>query len=109
MTHPPESKTRLPDSYPAPFERAVLEGRSLTAKPSPRFQLASEIRKLNAALEQLPVERQAALQPDWLDDWEALTAERESAKDDAAELQAIAAWADHWQHRLQMTTKEQRA
>jgi hypothetical protein len=67
---------------------------------SPRYVLAAAIRALNARLCALPVEQQAAIQPDWLDAWDCLTAEREAAPDEQTELHVIRTWATHWTRRL---------
>jgi hypothetical protein len=69
------------------------------AEPSPRYVLAAAIRSLNAKLSQLPAERQAEMQREWLDSWDVLTRERENASE-PDELAAIKAWLSHWTARL---------
>ncbi len=95
---------RRGDSLPAPKEREVLEGiagiAQPVATPSPRYQLALEVRRLNARLSQLPPDAVAALQKDWMDDFDAMQAEREDAPDRVAELQVVERWANHWAKRL---------
>jgi hypothetical protein len=94
--------TRRPDSYPAPYERAILEGRSLTAEPSPSpgYALASAVRRLNAKLGAMPPEQVAALQTDWVASFEELQRQLDSATDDPSRHDLIARWRDHWGKRL---------
>ena len=98
--------TRRPDSLPAPHERRILEGAAGIAQPaatpSPGYALAAAIRRLNAALAQLSPEQQAEVQRDWLDDFEALQAERNSVPGRASELVVIQRWSEHWTRRLRV-------
>jgi hypothetical protein len=67
---------------------------------NPRTELAAAIRRLNAAIGALSVERQAELQADWLASWTQLERQREAAADEQAELDAVAGWERHWSERL---------
>jgi hypothetical protein len=102
-----ERMTRRTDSLPGPHERAILErvgGGNIdpdnSPKVSPRYELAANVRRLNAALAGLPPERVRDLQDDWHASWAELTRQRERAQDEQAEFEAIRAWHEHWGRRL---------
>ncbi len=97
--------SRHPSSWPARAERAVLERiggiEPPAATPSPNYQLAFQVRRLNARLSQLSPEQQADLLPAWGEDWEALERDRNAAPDWNAELTLIDKWARSWTRRVE--------
>jgi hypothetical protein len=68
--------------------------------PRPNAELAAAIRRLNARLAELDPERLADLQPAWNESWKKLSLHRERATDEAAVLDAVAAWEQEWSERL---------
>src|SRR5687768_14967626 len=91
------------DYKPSASDRARLAGYAATENP--RSALAAAVRKLNAALRQLPPERQREIQPDWNASWDELERQREQAADDGDLLVLIADWLRHWEQRLAKPSK----
>jgi hypothetical protein len=92
--------TSRTDWRPSAHDRAVLAGRR-PSYASPGYELAAAIRRLNAHLAELPPERQAELQADWLASWAELQRQLDSASDDLEQrFTLIDDWAKHWLERL---------
>jgi hypothetical protein len=67
---------------------------------STNYRLAGAIREINAKLAVLEPVRVAALMPSWHASWRELERQREAARDDPADLDAIQRWREHWNGRL---------
>ena|SRR5829696_5258490 len=91
------------DWLPSHEDRARLAGRSPVE--SPGYRLASLLRNLNSRISRLDVAQQQELQPEWIESWERLQADLETAgQDREARFTVIDTWAQTWDERLAKTT-----